>query len=405
MRPDIAALGPRLAEHDAAAELAPSEQVRRTMFRILAVLRVVVLLYAVYVNVERLDRMARPDVAWMGLAAMAVWTLVAGAFYELRRHPPLWFFVLDVGIALGFFLMTFFSHGQDMWSRGGPSLPSLWVMGPVLAVAIGLGWWQGLVAAMSITALELLVRPNPSFNTTANVFLLIIAAVAVGMLGTALCKAAEARAAADRLHAVLEERARLSRAVHDGVLQVLAMVQRRTQDSEEYADLARMAGEQEASLRTLVQYDARTATGPLASGQAAEADLVHALERVAVGRSVSGPGTPVTMSSAVVSELTAAVSECLRNVERHVGHDAPAWVLVEQVDDEVVVTVRDEGGGIPRERLAAAASEGRMGVSGSIMGRLRDLGGRAELTTGPTIGTEWELHVPRTSTRQEGGAP
>ncbi len=80
-------------------------------------------------------------------------------------------------------------------------------------------------------------------------------------------------------------------------------------------------------------------------------------------------------------------------------------MLVEQVEDEVVVTVRDEGGGIPRERLAAAASEGRMGVSGSIMGRLRDLGGRAELTTGPTIGTEWELHVPRTSTRQEGGAP
>ncbi len=103
-----------------------------------------------------------------------------------------------------------------------------------------------------------------------------------------------------RLHAVLEERARLSRAVHDGVLQVLAMVQRRTQDSEEYADLARMAGEQEASLRTLVQYDARAAAAPLASGPAAEADLVHALERVAVGHSVSGPGAPVTMPVAVV---------------------------------------------------------------------------------------------------------
>ncbi|HEX5862075.1 MAG TPA: hypothetical protein VFY58_09555, partial [Nocardioides sp.] len=73
-----------------------AEQVRTTMFRILAVLRLVVLLYAVYVNYERLDRMARPDLAWVALAAMTVWTLVAGAFYELRRDRPVWFYVLDV---------------------------------------------------------------------------------------------------------------------------------------------------------------------------------------------------------------------------------------------------------------------------------------------------------------------
>lgn len=382
------------------ATLTPSEQVRRTMFRILAALRLVVLGYAVFVNVDRLDRMARPDIAIAALVGMAVWTLLADGFYELRRHPPAWFFVLDVAVACGFWLLTFVTHGQDMWRSGGPSLPSLWVMGGVLAVAGGLGWWQGLLAALCFAVLDLGVRPDPSFNTTANVFLLMLAATAVGLLGTALCRAAEARAAAVRLRTSLEERARLARVVHDGVLQVLAMVQRRTQGSDEYGDLARLAAEQEASLRSLVQYDARS--GPATSQEETDTDLLHALERVTAGHSVSGPGGAVTLPAHVVAELTAAVSECLLNVTRHVGEDAPAWVLIEELDGEVVVTVRDEGPGIPADRLDAAAGEGRMGVTESIRGRLRDLGGRAELTTGPSIGTEWELHVPRTTTTGTG---
>ena len=67
----------------------------------------------------------------------------------------------------------------------------------------------------------------------------------------------------------------------------------------------------------------------------------------------------------------------------------------ELVPDEVTVAMVED-------RLAQADGEGRMGVSGSIVGRLADLGGRAELVTGPTIGTEWELHVPRAAPDQEG---
>jgi signal transduction histidine kinase len=383
--------------------LAPADQVRRTLFRILAALRVVVLAYAVWVNVERLDRMERPELAVAGLVGMAVWTLVANVFYELRRRPPGWFLVLDVVMACAFFGLTPLTRGEEMWSRGGPSLPTLWVFGAVLAVSVARGWPRALLAAFCVSAVDVLVRAHPTFNVVANIFLLWLAAAAVGAMSTALCRAAEVSAAAERMQAAAEERARLARAVHDGVLQVLAMVQRRAQEEPGLADLGRLAGEQEASLRALVQYDARVASGSL-TGHSAETDLVHALEQVVDGRSLSGPGRPVVLPAQTVTELTAAVSECLLNIARHVGEDASAWVLVEELDDEVVVTVRDEGPGIADDRLHAAAAEGRMGVSGSIVGRLRDLGGRAELVTGPTIGTEWELHVPRT-TAQEGRAP
>jgi len=92
--------------------------------------------------------------------------------------------------------------------------------------------------------------------------------------------------------------------------------------------------------------------------------------------------------------VVAVVRECLSNVARHVGPDAPVWVLLEAFDDRVEISVRDEGGGIPAGRLDEAAAAGRLGVAQSIRGRIADLGGSATLTTGSS-GTEWELVVPR----------
>ena len=108
---------------------------------------------------------------------------------------------------------------------------------------------------------------------------------------------------------------------------------------------------------------------------------------------VSGPAHPVLLDQRVVDELTSVVRACLDNVARHVGTDAPAWVLVEELGERVVVTVRDEGPGIAPGRLEQAEGEGRLGVAESIRGRMSDLGGEAVLTTAPGQGTEWELTV------------
>jgi len=59
--------------------------------------------------------------------------------------------------------------------------------------------------------------------------------------------------------------------------------------------------------------------------------------------------------------------------------------------------VRDDGPGIPAGRLDAAAAEGRMGVARSMQGRITDLGGTISCTTGPDIGTEWTIRLPRTA--------
>ena len=109
---------------------------------------------------------------------------------------------------------------------------------------------------------------------------------------------------------------------------------------------------------------------------------------------VSLPGHPVELDSDRAAEVVAAVRACLDNVSRHAGPSATAWVLLESLPDEVSVAVRDDGPGIPDGRLAEAYAAGRLGVSGSVVGRLQDLGGRADVATG-SWGTEWTLTLPR----------
>ncbi|MET9632221.1 ATP-binding protein, partial [Lentzea sp. NPDC006480] len=110
---------------------------------------------------------------------------------------------------------------------------------------------------------------------------------------------------------------------------------------------------------------------------------------------VSTPATQVMLKAGMAGELHSLVREALSNVDKHAGDDARAWVLLEDLGEEVVLSVRDDGPGIPDGRIASAAAEGRMGIEKSIKGRVESLGGTLELQTGPGEGTEWEVRVFR----------
>ncbi len=196
---------------------------------------------------------------------------------------------------------------------------------------------------------------------------------------------------AARLTATTEERERLSRQVHDGAIQVLALVSRRGREiGGETAELAELAGEQERALRRLVSSsDAEPRMGELT-------DIGALLRRRASDRvSVSVPADPVLMDVNVAEELAAAAGNALDNSAAHAGPDARAYVLLEDLGDSVTVSIRDDGVGIPDGRLEEAVSEGRFGIAKSIVGRMDWLGGSAKLNTGPGCGTEWELTIPR----------
>jgi signal transduction histidine kinase len=376
----------------------PALDVEDRLFRALAILRVVVLVNAVALDVYLAPDAAHPVALAGVVAVMVVWTVVAvWAYAEPRRRTPA-LLVADLALATGTILVSPAIKGPDMEATIG----GFWVMGALLAWAVHWNWRGGLVASAVLALADLSVRDHLSQANYGNTFLLLIGGPIVGFLAESLQLMARGRDAAQRATVAAEERARLARAVHDGVLQVLALVQRRGRElGGEAAELGRLAGEQEAALRRLVrQQDAVPSVPsvpsvpPAPGATPASADLTAALVSLESDRvTVATTGAPVPLRADVVTELVAAVRACLDNVERHVGPGAPAWVLLETLPGEVVVSVRDEGPGIPDGRLGAAEADGRVGVAESIRGRLRDLGGEAVLTSGPS-GTEWELRLP-----------
>ena len=96
-----------------------------------------------------------------------------------------------------------------------------------------------------------------------------------------------------------------------------------------------------------------------------------------------------------MDEIENTVHEILENVERHADPDAQAWILLDQeVDDEVIIFVRDNGAGMNAKIAQRAAEQGRFGIRDSIIGRISAIGGSAVLKSAPGAGTEWELRVP-----------
>jgi signal transduction histidine kinase len=379
-----------------------AQQVETTLFRALIVVRVTVTVYALLRNWSRHDQFAEPGLLVVAMAAMVCWTAVALWAYDAPRRRRLPLYLADVAVAVVLVLSSGVIESDAMLQRHAPTVPTFWVMGPVLACAVGRGWRGGMLAALAVSAADLSVRVSHLERSWGNIFLLLLAAGVVGYTTAILKDAVALRAEAERAEAVQAERARLARAVHDGVLQVLSLVQRKASEGGgDLRELAALAAEQEVALRALVQADARSEAAPdtpltRRPSERATRDLMSALLRLqSASVTVTGPGRPVELSAQQADELVCAVSACLDNVRTHVGELAPAWVFVEDLGDAVLVSVRDEGSGIPEGRLSAAADEGRLGVSGSICGRMADLGGTAELVTAPGQGTEWELRLPR----------
>jgi signal transduction histidine kinase len=362
------------------------------LWRGAVLLRVLTLLFAAAVVIKHWDGYARPALAAVVIGVMTIWTGLTSAVYLLESARWQWFTVAD--LALSCLVMTssrlVLTHTQ-LTELATPLVPTIWVTGVVAVGAVRGGPTVGTLFGAVVALFNFGVRGFVDTDLTRDAVLLIGVGFVLGLAASASRRSAERLARALRAEAATAERERLARSIHDGVLQVLARVRKRGAElGGEAAELAALAGAQEVALRSLV------AAAPTESTEDGSTDLSPRLQVLATDRTqVSVPATPVMLPAATVNELVLLVREALANVDRHAGPAAHAWVLVEDLRDAVVVSVRDNGRGIPTGRIEAAAAEGRMGIARSIKGRVTALGGTITLETAPHSGTEWEVRVPR----------
>jgi signal transduction histidine kinase len=363
------------------------------LWRAAQVFRLLSCLYALGFQIAINDDLDRPAIGWLLFAVLIAWSVAcAVAYLKGFGRRRVWVFA-EVGVVVALMLSNQLV-ASDQWALNNQSWPTtLWATNATISAAILLGPISGMLAGVVIVAASTVAKGVLSYDLGRNATVVIELAVGLGV-GMAAQTARRAHAdleRAARLTAKTEERERLSRQVHDGAIQVLALVSRRGREiGGQTAELAELAGEQERALRRLVSSaNAEPRIGEMA-------DVGALLRRRASDRvSVSVPADPVLLDATVAEELTAAAGNALDNAASHAGPDARTYVLLEDLGETITVSIRDDGVGIADGRLEEAVAEGRLGIAKSIVGRMKWLGGSAKLNTGPGCGTEWELTIPR----------
>jgi signal transduction histidine kinase len=175
-------------------------------------------------------------------------------------------------------------------------------------------------------------------------------------------------------------RAEVARTLHDGVLQTLGVIQRRSGDEA----LVRLARDQDRELRTFL--------AGLGDGRRGlRAALRKALDRVETRYDLRAELVLVEepqVARTVVEALTAAVGEAANNAGRH-GGARRVTVFVDVDDEELFCTVKDDGAGFDPGSVAEGT-----GTRGSLRAPVESIGGTVTVRSRPGSGAEVTLTVP-----------
>lgn len=319
-------------------------------------------------------------VALIGLAlAFTVVTTVLWRTDDARLATPLMIFI-EIGIAA----LLLVGDGY-VYSEGRPqSLPWAWPAAGLVAAGVVLGRRWAVVAAMGLAMASFI---GEGFNDGGNGFgdwgvtasskagLYILTALIAGYIAHRL-RTAEAEISAARAREEIAVR------LHDGVLQTLAVIQRRSSDTE----LAALARDQERDLRDYLA--GMTSAQPGLTASLRKAAALHERRHggrveVVIADDVEEPSTDV------MEAVAGAVGEALANAGKHA--QAKRIVVYAEPDWEagLFVSVKDDGVGFDPETV-----EKRIGLKESITARVEAIGGRVEISSKPGRGTEVRLWAP-----------
>ncbi len=204
----------------------------------------------------------------------------------MRRSCTRRFLGADLTVALVGILLTPVADSQERIAGGGPTLPSIWTAGAVLAFAIKGGWRWAAVASTAVAAVNLIERGHPARDTVHNVILVWVASIAIGYVVEVARASERTLARALEIEAATRERGgwpghprQRAAGAGDGEAQ-------RRGARRRGGGLGRLAGEQEVALRTLVS------GGLVPVSRVSEDASAGAVVRAVEGTGRGRPGRP-----------------------------------------------------------------------------------------------------------------
>lgn len=365
------------------------------MTRPLLTLRVLGLVGMVLAVALGRSDLQRPVVAFGAIALAAAVTASAG---WAARHRP---YLLDEApIVVAEVVAAAAVHAADGWAYGAdwtwhpPALAMLWPLAAMLHAGITFGPAVGGAAGLVVVAGRLVGHLAPDADAGPFLtldtnddqpqllpFVSIVAVHAALGAGAGYVNATIRRTR--HAAAAQELKADLARTLHDGVLQVLAVIARRSTDP----DISRLARDGEADLRAFLREDFAPEPTNL---RAALADACHTLEREHDLAVTFAPDPDLgARPAAVVHAVTGAVTEALTNTAKHAqATRVTVYAAPDTNDRGITVVITDDGCGFD------PATTQRRGLRHSIAARIDDIGGNTTIRSTPGTGTEVELWIP-----------
>jgi two-component system nitrate/nitrite sensor histidine kinase NarX len=207
--------------------------------------------------------------------------------------------------------------------------------------------------------------------------------------------------------AIVQERERISREIHDGVAQALALLNLRVgvaqsllaagqveQVNQELLDAAQVI---DAANR-----DVREAIAALRSTSPKGASFVPMLQEFVIDfgvrseletefEAVNGASN-ITLNPLIEVQLMRIIQEALTNVRKH-AHAAHTWVQLDHHRQSLRVTIEDDGRGFDLERVQCAQNRHSFGMA-TMRERAEMIGGELDIQTMAEVGTRVTIQVP-----------
>lgn len=265
------------------------------------------------------------------------------------------------------------------------SFGGVWPLAGVLARAVGAGWRAGVLAGLVLGLARAIGEAAFVRGEWAATRVLAVASTGVlfGLAGWAAGWAAERIRIAERLAARSAARAEVAAELHDGVLQTLAVVQRRSGDD----DLVRLARSQEAELRHYLAGPEETPTGDVPLDVLLRSSAADAIARFGLRVEIAAVPPLPHLDRERAGAVRGGIGECLANVAKHAGTDR-AVVFAEAGPQRLVVSVTDEGTGFDPSAVV------ERGIAGSVRRRVESVGGTTVVGSSPGTGTTVTIEIP-----------
>lgn len=336
------------------------------------------------------ERSPRPSVAHPVVGGILLAIAVALIIMIALRYPSGAERLLRPSIVLAEVAVAATLLFFDTWVYGvdhSQALPTIWPLAAIFTVAIAGGPRAALVTGIGFGLARYagwLLFPIPGDArpwSMARIASIVLFGVAAWVAGYLLSR----QERSDSEISSFRAREEVARTLHDGVLQTLAVVQRRSDDDQ----LVSLARQQEHELREFL-FGTPSVDADIASalrGASRRAEQRYGLRT----NVVCAPDLP-RGDTKQIEAIGGAVSEALTNAIKH-GDADKASIYAEPAPDEagpnsVFVSVKDNGVGFDSE----AVSFGE-GLRRSVLGRVTEAGGRVEIDGRPGRGCEVRLWV------------